>query len=1623
MSLIDQQYITDHRLGDVIQYLAYALAQHRPVDHAAFARRWLANLETAMQANGSASAAGINLLGISGTRLAPKPKPTFVLPTSGSDAGSGSTSTPAARDGGPSNVRAPPAVSPSSAAGGGAHRGAAMRRRNHGARALVALIDRLPESAHPEAFKLLEALVASQAATPNNGSTVASRTASSRDLPGGTGTQAPDNRPPPRAVHFSPAVTGEAAPRADGGGEGAVGGSALAAGDGGGGGGGGGARRSSKRRIGVSATPLSVARVTDYVPPCVEKNPAEMAKLVACIESSTLFAAFDDDQRVTVALAMVKRAFGVAEVILQEGAPGLDTMFLIMDGTVEIQRDGKVVATLDAGQYFGELELMYNVPACAATVKTVTAVETYALSKDTYQNLVLHSTLARREVFLAQIDKVDFLRGMPDYDRMTLAEALSTAKYEPGDNIIRCEEQSQWMYIIMEGTVRVVGREDGRKVDVIDLGAGEVVGELEFLFSHRAIADVVALTIVKVAKLNRKHFEMCMGAISDNLKRYVNSDKYAHYLTQSAPETVKQEIAQVARHASARHIDVAGEVDVKGPAFATEGELVFGGPGTIFRFPLLATQHDGLVVIGLQEDGTVLFWNPVMTRVTAYEPTAAVGRSVYSFIRNNDDQKALYSMAQAARKWAGNWEGFQAAGCYKRAQVAFSHANGLSRAFLNVTVLPPIIAQPKSKSEVLIMIGHAAKRAQSQQNDTIDVGEWLLSELKPRVDAIRESCLQLADGGNVGEAVTELQTVVAKFAPVARTNMSDLMENWQAVGIRTLMQKLVTELVQETKIMGNKFTVDVADSVPDADVYLDTIKLPALLAGRVRKANRLFNNVSINVSVFVADPPVASGGAGGAAVSGGRRFVTFRVVDTGPGISAEVVESINSSSVANAANSNSVCKIGGGLRKMKTELGKIGGTMELASGTWGTTVTATFPLCVASSSTEGEAGACAPGQTCTAVMVETDAIQRNAMCSYLWRRRHAVLPAATWREVQQHIKAGNCDILIVDPDCIAEDMTRSGIYTNPLEMLKEYSTKMAVVITSETFDEQETPLDEQQERFGGYLMLAKPCSAARLHDVMERAEKIVMRLREERERIAQLRETFSKTKRGAWKKGRMLGKGAFGEVYEAIDVLTGGKMAMKQLRITEANKGIVSELANEIDTMTTLQHENIIHYFYCEQPNDLQMNIFMELAMGGTLNDRIKAEPEGMSLPILVSSLRDILSGCAYIHSHNFVHCDLKPANVLLDSNGVGKLGDFGTAKQLAPGEKIMAMRGTPAYMAPEVMNADETEGIGFGMKADIWSLGCIVLEMATGRPPFFHIQGTGGPMGLIRYISELTECPDLSPLFQKPPAVFEFVKACLDPDPDSRPTARELLNYSLMLESGNSGAAAQKLLARAQLLHVLNKFVAFQDVDEGGAGGGGEGGDVRDAFISKLRGADSFFDSDEEEEEDEGDDEGSDDSNEANGENNANGDPGEATAAKTRAAVGRGGGSDDDDAEGDTITTTNANNASNRKITDGALAPSSSNSRFAGGGGPSANSGAAARLSGRGSLLNGGPLKQGSARARRLRAVSADSGSGSDMGGRSSTPGSSPSGHILLARHSNVWAAPTMRSVSPDTGGESDEG
>lgn len=272
-----------------------------------------------------------------------------------------------------------------------------------------------------------------------------------------------------------------------------------------------------------------------------------------------------------------------------------------------------------------------------------------------------------------------------------------------------------------------------------------------------------------------------------------------------------------------------------------------------------------------------------------------------------------------------------------------------------------------------------------------------------------------------------------------------------------------------------------------------------------------------------------------------------------------------------------------------------------------------------------------------------------------------------------------------------------------------------------------------------------------------------------------------------WQKGRFIGGGTFGNVYAAVNLDTGGVMAVKEIRFHDSQliKNIVPLIRDEMTVLEMLNHPNVVQYYGVEVHRD-KVYIFMEFCEGGSLAGLLTHGRIEDEVVIQIYTLQ-MLEGLAYLHHLGVVHRDIKPENILLDHNGVIKFVDFGAAKVIASlgrtrgpnplrgASHLNTMTGTPMYMSPEAITGANTAKNGV---VDIWSLGCCVLEMATGRRPWLNLDNEWA----IMYHIAAGNKPQLPSPDQLSQAGRDFLSKCLEQDPVKRPLAADLLNDPWMV-------------------------------------------------------------------------------------------------------------------------------------------------------------------------------------------------------------------------------------------------
>ncbi|KAF5188939.1 Mitogen-activated protein kinase kinase kinase npk1 [Thalictrum thalictroides] len=260
-----------------------------------------------------------------------------------------------------------------------------------------------------------------------------------------------------------------------------------------------------------------------------------------------------------------------------------------------------------------------------------------------------------------------------------------------------------------------------------------------------------------------------------------------------------------------------------------------------------------------------------------------------------------------------------------------------------------------------------------------------------------------------------------------------------------------------------------------------------------------------------------------------------------------------------------------------------------------------------------------------------------------------------------------------------------------------------------------------------------------------------------------------------WRKGELIGCGAFGRVYMGMNLDSGELLAVKQVLIAANNaskekaQAHVRELEEEVMLLKNLSHPNIVRYLGTAR-EDGTLNILLEFVPGGSISSllgKFGSFPE----TVIRTYTKQLLLGLEYLHKNGIMHRDIKGANILVDNKGCIKLADFGASKkvvELATITGAKSMKGTPYWMAPEVILQT-----GHNFSADIWSVGCTVIEMATGKPPWSEMYQE---VAALFHIGTTKSHPPIPEHLSK--EAKDFLLKCLQKEPDKREAASKLLQH-----------------------------------------------------------------------------------------------------------------------------------------------------------------------------------------------------------------------------------------------------
>lgn len=249
-----------------------------------------------------------------------------------------------------------------------------------------------------------------------------------------------------------------------------------------------------------------------------------------------------------------------------------------------------------------------------------------------------------------------------------------------------------------------------------------------------------------------------------------------------------------------------------------------------------------------------------------------------------------------------------------------------------------------------------------------------------------------------------------------------------------------------------------------------------------------------------------------------------------------------------------------------------------------------------------------------------------------------------------------------------------------------------------------------------------------------------------------------------YEKQEKIGEGTYGVVYKARDTTTGATVALKCIRLDVEEEGVPCTAIREISLLKELRHENIVKLLdVCHSEYRLTL-VFEYLELD--LKKYLDRESGNIDAATIQSFLRDLLKGVEFCHKRNVLHRDLKPQNLLISREKDLKLGDFGLGRAFGiPVKKFTHEVVTLWYRSPDVLLGSTQ----YGTPVDVWSVGCIFAEMATGTPLFAGKNDADQLLRIFKFLGtpdnqvwpSMNQYPNSTNMLSKPEFMQNWVTEC----------------------------------------------------------------------------------------------------------------------------------------------------------------------------------------------------------------------------------------------------------------------
>ncbi|MGC1375788.1 MAG: protein kinase [Anaerolineales bacterium] len=288
-----------------------------------------------------------------------------------------------------------------------------------------------------------------------------------------------------------------------------------------------------------------------------------------------------------------------------------------------------------------------------------------------------------------------------------------------------------------------------------------------------------------------------------------------------------------------------------------------------------------------------------------------------------------------------------------------------------------------------------------------------------------------------------------------------------------------------------------------------------------------------------------------------------------------------------------------------------------------------------------------------------------------------------------------------------------------------------------------------------------------------------------------------------------IGRGGMADVYKVWDQNRSVYLAMKVLHSDLAeDRTFLRRFKREADTLAKLQHPHIVRSYGLETDGEIAF-ILMDYVEGVTLRKKIFDLDRPFTMREVLEIMQPVCAALKYAHQSGIVHCDIKPANIMLHKNGIALVSDFGISRMTEAATATMVGAGTPAYMSPE-----QARGEDLTPQSDIYSLGIVLYEMLTGgERPFNgeHSRVTGGTSEKVRWEQINAQPPALRRINPNiSGAVEAIVLKCLNKDPAQRySNTMDILNALIQAGQDAGQIEAQPNAPRTMQTYTLNELRA----------------------------------------------------------------------------------------------------------------------------------------------------------------------------------------------------------------------